>query len=467
MPDPNPIIDEGNPTSTAGYSSIVKLCDVLNREVELDEPKALYQRGWGPAASDAASVIAAWRLHMQDVNRKPVVIVFDVTNDNSPIVIGMDIKRFTTTNNLSKPTFMYMRRPGDRGSRCLQTYLSGDGPLTTRLRLLVAPTGLSLALMGGARKPEPIRPMTLAKRIHSMTHAHPLQAIRICRDAGWLSPELVRAIKEVSRACPSCAISGPPGPSKKISINHVNEHFNEEVQADYTYLNIDGKTYTALHVADVGTGYSEIKIVKSRRADQLVNDIDLVWIYKHGTPKTLSADDEFNREPIREALKKRVIHFRPRPTRRHNKCGVIERKNGTVKRLLEKLDKADKGGDAEVLVAKACFFANSLYGSKILSAFELARGYTPSVVGNPSRRVPTEILEAHTQQMAVRALNKLLRSKNTNLLNQSDIKIHDDIVYFYNSSKGTEKAEWRSGKIHSIHDNLVEVSTGKKGQTPE
>lgn len=42
---------------------------------------------------------------------------------------------------------MHMRRPAYRGSRCLKTYLSGYGPLTTRLLLLVAPAGLSLSLM--------------------------------------------------------------------------------------------------------------------------------------------------------------------------------------------------------------------------------------------------------------------------------------------------------------------------------
>lgn len=44
--DPNPILDEGNPTSTAGLHAIIRLCASLGRRVELDPPHAEYSRGW-------------------------------------------------------------------------------------------------------------------------------------------------------------------------------------------------------------------------------------------------------------------------------------------------------------------------------------------------------------------------------------------------------------------------------------
>lgn len=142
MPDPNPIIDEGNPTSTAGIESIIRLCEILDRDVILDKPRARYRRGWGPAASDSAEIVASWCLYLQDMKQKTVAIIFDVTEDNSPVVIGMDIKKFSKTDNLSNPPHMMIRRPEDKGKRFLETYIKEDDPLKTRLRLLVTPTGI-------------------------------------------------------------------------------------------------------------------------------------------------------------------------------------------------------------------------------------------------------------------------------------------------------------------------------------
>lgn len=96
-------------------------------------------------------------------------------------------------------------------------------------------------------------------------------------------------------------------------------------------------------MADTGISYSEIMILESRKADRLVKDIYMLGIKRHGKPTALLADDEFNLAPIREALQARPIKFRPRMSRLQNKCGIIERKNGTIKRLLERLNKADSG----------------------------------------------------------------------------------------------------------------------------
>lgn len=352
---PEPIIDEGNPTSTAGILSIVNLCDILGRELVLDAPRARYMRGWGPNGTAASEITASWSLFLQDMEDQPTEIIFDVTRDASPIVIGMDFKKYSVTDNLSSPPTVMVLRPGDVKPRRLETYMTDGSPYKLRLRLLVVPVIRTTGLLGEARRPLSMRPLTLAKRIHNATHAHPEQMKRICHEAGWLTPELTDAIITVANECPSCAMSGTPAPSKKLSINHINQDFNEEVQVDFTYLSLGGKTHTAIHVVDVGTAYSELRMVDSRRADKLIDNLDLIWFYHHGMPTLLSADDEFNRQPIRTALKERSIVFKPRPTRRHNKCGIVERKNGTIKRILERLANGDTTGGKEIVVEKAVF----------------------------------------------------------------------------------------------------------------
>lgn len=227
MEYPNPIIDYGNPTSTAGLFSVIGLCRIQNLELDLHRPRTRYNRRWGPNGTNSSDVIASCTFYLQYINREPVTKILYFTNDDSLAIVGMDIKQHTITDNLATPPRMKLRKPTKDGVRILETYMVKNDPLRTRLRLLVVPTALSSALFGEARRPANMRPLTLAKRIHPITHAHPQQAIRICEDAGWLIPKLTDSIKDVSSNCPSCAVSGLPGPSKTISDNHVNEKFNE------------------------------------------------------------------------------------------------------------------------------------------------------------------------------------------------------------------------------------------------
>lgn len=63
-----------------------------------------------------------------------------------------------------------------------------------------------------------------------------------------------------------------------------------------------------------------------------------------------------------------------------------------------------------------------------------------------------------------RALQTLMRSKQANIFNRSEVGIGDRVGYFYNSSKSNERAEWRESKVKCTHEHMVEVETGKKGR---
>lgn len=112
-----------------------------------------------------------------------------------------------------------------------------------------------------------------------------------------------------------------------------------------------------------------MKLLESRRAEKLIDYMDTIWLYKHCMSGALSAGDEFNRRTIQNALSERAIKLKPRPGRRHQKCGVAERKNGTVKRIVERLTKADNTSSNELIIAKAVFLSNCLDGSKFMRSF--------------------------------------------------------------------------------------------------
>lgn len=62
---------------------------------------------------------------------------------------------------------------------------------------------------------------------------------------------------------------------------------SEEVQTDFTYINIRGQARTALQVVDVGTGYSETKLVESIKADKLIECLNAIWHYNNGMPRII------------------------------------------------------------------------------------------------------------------------------------------------------------------------------------
>lgn len=463
--DPNPILDEGNPTSTAGMPAIIELCDIIGREVHLDPPHAEYSRGWGPNAADTARVIASWTLMMQDMNDQTTSIRFDVTDDESPITIGMDVKLYSITDNIASPSQIVIKRPHDSAPRILETYASGRTRLDTRLRLLVAPIPpVSRSMLGKTPLPQSMRALTLAKRIHNATHASEDQTLRICDDAGWLTNELRTAIHDTCINCHVCTRTGPPAQMKKISLNHVNQNFNDEIQADFLFVKIRKVTYTVIHFTDTGTAYSEGTIVEDRKQTTIIREFERTWLYRHGAPNYLSADDEFHRPTIVSSLAQRGVSVKPRPARRHNKVGIIERKNGTVKRIIEKLQMDDTIlDDAGTIISKSMFLSNVFSGSSLLSAFQLTRGYSPSILGSPSKLINQQMLNAHKHQAAIRALHRLLRSRNPKVIDKTAIKPGDEVLFFYNSSKQNEDKEWRAGTILRVFDHYVEIKSKTKG----
>lgn len=106
-------------------------------------------------------------------------MTFDTTNDDSPIVMGMEVRRYSVTDNLAPPTRIRTRRPSDKGIFKLETYMSTIDPHKERFRLLVAPSLRTTGLILETRKPLNMRPLTLAKRVPGMTHVHPDQMTRI------------------------------------------------------------------------------------------------------------------------------------------------------------------------------------------------------------------------------------------------------------------------------------------------
>lgn len=81
-------------------------------------------------------------------------------------------------------------------------------------------------------------------------------------------------------------------------------------------------------------------------------------------------------------------------------------------------------------------------GRKFMSAFQLARVYTLSIAGIPSKVVSSDLLTAYKLQAEIRALQELLHSHNYTNLSATFLKTEGEIVFFYKSTKNSERSEW-------------------------
>ena len=170
----------------------------------------------------------------------------------------------------------------------------------------------------------------------------------------------------------------------------------------YPY-DIRGVKCTLIVIIDTGTGYSECDIVEKKSIDTIIQAVDQLWICRHGTPHASSADDEYHRPRLQRFFESYEISFKPRPTRRHNKIGFVERKNGTIKNIAKRLMTDNTNSAPQRIIGRAMFLSNMLSGSQIIRSFQLVRGYQPAILGIPSSEISQGLLNAHTELMAATA----------------------------------------------------------------
>jgi hypothetical protein len=141
------------------------------------------------------------------------------------------------------------------------------------------------------------------------------------------------------------------------------------------FISLRNVPLTLFHIFDSATAYSTAHIVQSRDLDHAAHVFESQWISAHGAPSSLEADPEFARTGFKNLLAAHHIVFAERPSRRHQKTGCVERKNGVLRPILYRIALADSSSPLFVIFARGILCSNALFGNRLCSSFELARGY--------------------------------------------------------------------------------------------
>lgn len=90
------------------------------------------------------------------------------------------------------------------------------------------------------------------------------------------------------------------------------------------------------------------------------------------------------------------VRFQPRPALRHKKIFTIDTKDDILRHMSQCLYQDALDGCLPPLISskilsRATYLPNVLYGGKLLSAFNMVRGHTPSITGLPSSLVSSQL----------------------------------------------------------------------------
>lgn len=168
----------------------------------------------------------------------------------------------------------------------------------------------------------------------------------ICKTAGLLTNDLSSAIDKVGEAYEICARCREPTLSRKVSLTHFNAAVNQEIEVDLTRSDIAGKRHDVLNVADKETGWIEMCSIADKTMATTNSCIKRLRICMHGALRSISGDDAFHKPAFHRLMEQRNITFKPKPERRNNKLGHVDRRNRTIKTIIKRLDKCS---------AKRCF----------------------------------------------------------------------------------------------------------------
>lgn len=246
-------------------NSATYLCDMLEIEIDVHPPEEVYYQGWGQECSHPRIVKCSWGLNTMETSQ-PVRIKLDLTDGDSPLILCIYFLQFSDPCNRQDPRVVRFKRPGDDDMRTMFTYISPDRNGNDRLRLEVVAYVNSLyrSLLAAHLQHDSL---AVATKIPFFSHAHADDIKSILRDAGRLDADTSRACDKVAESCPICASTGRPAQHRKVSLTHVSSAFNQELQADFTIVSIQGGKHEILNLCDAGTRYGERSIARTRSAD--------------------------------------------------------------------------------------------------------------------------------------------------------------------------------------------------------
>lgn len=118
------MLDEGGSTSTGETINATNLSETLCRVFKVEPPRTKYLHGWGENCLQAKLVVESWYLYLRDNYRNTIVFYIGIVDGESPLIVCLDVKTFSKTDNKCIRKEVTLRKPVSNNGKILSTYIA-------------------------------------------------------------------------------------------------------------------------------------------------------------------------------------------------------------------------------------------------------------------------------------------------------------------------------------------------------
>ena len=175
-------------------------------------------------------------------------------------------------------------------------------------------------------------------RMHkNMGHLPPGELIKLLSLNGVTSDQVIKATK--SMQCSACLRSNPPGRPNPAAPPKYLGQFADHLPADIFYCrDIRSTNYPILGIICEATHYHAAIRLESRNPEHVAQAFKTAWVRNFGFPLRLTVDDDGAfKSHFQEYFDEGGTFVDFIAPEAHHQLGVIERHNGTLRMLLERI----------------------------------------------------------------------------------------------------------------------------------
>lgn len=193
-----------------------------------------------------------------------------------------------------------------------------------------------------------------------LKHASVIQVQNYLNTAELWSNDQLPLLNSVISSC-KCRLAFPPEPHAVASTSPPGNEIQRHLAVDVIHLG----DQNFLHCIDRITGWSELGILSTRQLSEQVNVLKRIQINKHGVPRTIHCDREYNKGDFLEYCTDVGIRLIPVAANSHESNGAIERANRTLRSFFDRLRLCDQKGLTADIASEAIFGKNINRGNRV------------------------------------------------------------------------------------------------------
>lgn len=177
----------------------------------------------------------------------------------------------------------------------------------------------------------------VARMHRNMGHLSPSELFKLLALNGITSDHVIKATRAMS--CASCQRAKTPTAPNPAAPPQYLGQFADNLQADIFYArDLTSKNYPILGVICEATHLHSAIRLESRQPSHVAQALRTAWTRNFGYPLRLAVDDDGAfKSDFHEFCDGGGTHLEFIPPEAHHKLGVIERHNGTLRMLIEKI----------------------------------------------------------------------------------------------------------------------------------